>query len=352
MRAAAVILVALATTAVPAALRADGKFYFREPVPAKEPYQRAMLAWQEGQELLVVQPHLLGKAEDFAWVMPVPAEPEMGAMRADMAWDFFDDLAEVSQPHGIPISVIPAFVLLLILVVLPFTWRRIPSKHFLTTVVALGCFGIACGFFVPTFLRGRGPPPDDDGVTVLSSEKLGIYDTQVVRSNRPGALKDWLAKNGYRFAAEDDGIIRAYEEKGWCFVTSKIALKLEKDQIPDGMIDALVLTFASQEPVYPFALTATSGYETQVLLYALADHKLVHPAMELKFAGPATWNRLNPESWRSTEDDPEPPLPAYSKTPGYLTKLKGRLSKKNVAGDLVLTQAPDDAPYRGMAFRW
>ena len=40
------------------------------------------------------------------------------------------------------------------------------------------------------------------------------------------------------------------------------------------------------------------------------------------------------------------------KSPGFLTKLRARLSEKNIQGDIDLTRAPDDEPYRATIWRW
>jgi hypothetical protein len=183
-----------------------------------------LLAWQDGEELLVIKPLLLGTAKDFAWVVPVPGEPEGGALNGWNASGLFDDLAEVSSSWPVELRpLIPICMLLVWRIIVGFAWRKIPAQRRLLTAL-LGVLGISivAGFFVPAMLRGRGSIPNEDGVSVLRSEVLGIY------------------------------------AKGWCFVTSKISEQLEDGQAPDGMIDALVLTFAPPEPVYPFALTATN----------------------------------------------------------------------------------------------
>ena len=137
-----------------------------------------------------------------------------------------------------------------------------------------------------------------------------------------------------------------------------------------GLIDALALSFPSPAPVYPFALTATSG-ETDVILYVGSDHKVGHPAMDLRYAGASGSYALQMEDFWTT---PHPPVPGgdggkersitwasvkegrappeMPKSPGFLTKLRARLSEKNIQGDIDLTRAPDDEPYRATIWRW
>ncbi|MBI4605178.1 MAG: DUF2330 domain-containing protein [Planctomycetes bacterium] len=351
-------LLPLALGALPAAARADGKFYVRDEVPLGEPYQRALLAWKDGKELLCVQPQLLGKAEEFAWVVPVPAVPEMGSMEAGHADELFFHLGWIAVPDAVrfgPWVYLPSLGALMIALLF---CRRLQIKHRICLVFLVFCLGLILPVFLYPRLLSRGLGSEDagDGITVLAHEKLGIYETKVVRSERPGAMKGWLAANGYRSGPEDDAAIADYERRGWCFVASRIRVQAAEVQALDGMIEALVLHFAAPEPVYPFALTATSGRPTEVVLYAFADRKLAHPALRTRFAGPAPFERFSPRRYTDLEDRLDersrPAPPTLAGSPGFLTKLSGRLSKGNAPGDLVLSQAPDGSAYRETVYRW
>ena len=61
--------------------RADGKVL--PPVLVAQeiemPDQRALLAWKDGVETLVIESSFVGEGTDFAWVVPLPAKPEVEA---------------------------------------------------------------------------------------------------------------------------------------------------------------------------------------------------------------------------------------------------------------------------------
>ncbi|MCA9283642.1 MAG: DUF2330 domain-containing protein, partial [Phycisphaerales bacterium] len=71
--AAALALLAVAATAV-----ADGKFFGPErAVSPTIPDQRALIVWDLTHETLVIDTAVNGDATDLAWIVPVPAVPEI-----------------------------------------------------------------------------------------------------------------------------------------------------------------------------------------------------------------------------------------------------------------------------------
>jgi hypothetical protein len=336
--------------------QADGKFFGRDEAPPGEPFQRAVLVHADGRELLLIQPQLVGKAKDFAWVIPVPAVPAVGRMQADFAERPFFHLA-LGTPSEVrrlaPGFFLVLFVVLAMLGILGWPrWPPQPARGLLLLILLLACLFFA---FTTMFMRTRGMP-SEEGVEVLLSGKVGIYDLQVIRSERPDSLQVWLAAKGYRTGPEDQPILRSYAERGWAFVTARISS--EETDAQEGMIDALALAFPSVEPVYPFALTASSGGATEVLLFAFTDHRLAHPALPVAFAGPAG-SRGETALENILADDvliewafPAAARPALPRAPGFLTKFRAKLSAKDVAGDLILGRAPEDASFREVIYRW
>lgn len=70
----AVLLVAGTVTA-----RADGIVIppVLAPQQVEMPDQRALLAWKDDVETLVIESAFVGKGTDFAWVVPLPSKPEV-----------------------------------------------------------------------------------------------------------------------------------------------------------------------------------------------------------------------------------------------------------------------------------
>ncbi|MCK5124126.1 MAG: DUF2330 domain-containing protein, partial [Dehalococcoidia bacterium] len=107
------------------------------------------------------------------------------------------------------------------------------------------------------------------------------------------ALADWLNANGYVFPEEGEEIVSEYIEKEWYFVATKINAVEEGtgEALAEGDIEPIVLSFASNQTVYPLrisSLSATNATPPEVLLYVLADHVMV-PEQYPLYIGYGNW---------------------------------------------------------------
>ena len=246
-------------------------------------------------EHLVLSVSFEGDAEDFAWVIPVPNMPEIAVTDAELFW-------ELSE----------------------FTAAEVPGGG-----GGFGCFG-----------GGAGAPEDQGGVDVIEEQVVGPYATAILSATNATALVDWLNANGYIFPENGEEIVSEYIEKEWYFVATKINAVEEGTNytLAEGAIEPIVLSFASNQTVYPLrisSLSASTAELSEVLLYVLADHLMV-PEQYPLYIGYGNWedNAFTLEFGGnvSIEDlsDYEI-LPALVSTylPGdelYLTKLRGSIS--------------------------
>lgn len=179
---------------------------------------------------LILSVQFAGDVEDFAWVVPVPSIPEIDVTDADV----FTELSH-------------------------FTIAAIPDH---------GKPGFAC------FPADMMPP---NGVDVIDEQVVGPYATATLSADDPNALVDWLNDNGYFFPEEGYEVIAEYIEKSWYFVATRINA-VDEDTgkaLEEGSIEPVVLSFASDEIVYPLLITSLSATEPEVLLYIIADHVMV-----------------------------------------------------------------------------
>jgi MYXO-CTERM domain-containing protein len=108
-------------------------------------------------------------------------------------------------------------------------------------------------------------------VMVLSQGAVGPFDTAVVKSDDPMALKDWLTKNGYVVSDQASAIIDAYVREAKYFV----ALKLLNGK-DTSAIQPVVLKFDANEACVPLRLTAIAANpDMPVRIWVLADHRAV-----------------------------------------------------------------------------
>ncbi len=303
-----VILLLLVTTATP--VLADGGFFpdsmYRD---LYESAQKAVIVYgnRTGNctgnctgnytEHLILSVSFEGDAEDFAWVIPIPNLPEITVTDTELFWEL-SEFTAADVPHG--------------------------------GGGGFGCFG-----------GGAGAPEDQGGVDVIEEQVVGPYATAILSATNATALADWLNANGYIFPEDGEEIVSEYIEKEWYFVATKINA-IEEDTgyaLAEGAIEPIVLSFASNQTVYPLrisSLSTTTATPPEILLYVLADHVMV-PEQYPLYIGYGNWTEnaftLEFGTNVSVEDLPEyyEMLHELVSTylPGdefYLTKLRGWIS--------------------------
>ena len=284
--AAPLIAVLFLLSAMATPVLADGGFFTQAMLhDLYESAQRAVILYGNSIEHLILSVSFEGDAEDFAWVVPVPDKPEIAVTDPELFWELSD-----------------------------FTRRIIPRSW--------GC---------------TAAPSEQDGVEVIEEQVVGPYATAILSATNATALVDWLSANGYIFPEEGEEIISGYIEKEWYFVATKINAVEEDtgDALAEGAIEPIVLSFASDEIVYPLRITSLSATSPEVLLYVFADYVMV-PEQYPFYIGFGYWeeNAFSLEFGEtvSVEDlsDYEI-LPELVSTylPGdefYLTKLRGTVT--------------------------
>ncbi len=341
----------------------DGKMYVpREHVPLDIPYQRALILHQNGQEAMVLQSKFetsetLPADSSFGWVVPLPCVPELASMDAREADMLFFRLSWASHPSVTVISnfvlptVLATLSLLTILCYLSFInipWLNSIRKHRETLLIITLFSLIFAGVLLPALgsaMRGAG----GGGVEVLQSGQVGIYDTKVIRSDSSAALIAWLNENGFEFTPSDAPVVESYIKQGWCFVVAKVrpGEDMEFHSGEGGLVDPLILRFKSENAVYPLALTATIGVDTEVLLYVMSDRKMqCGGRMKLLFAGDMYEDFLRNIMGRTEHFRP------WEESLRYLCKFKSTLTPEEMKTDLVFTPAEDNEDYREHIIKW
>lgn len=358
------VLIVVLMTSVP--VLADGMFYWPEDIPLEISYQQALLLFDGKQETLILQSEYNSPnsvmADSLGWVVPVPSVPELASVDADVAASLFAGLNASTHPRPRVIRI--SYVLLLaIAFILPVgsiltllaCWLSffIPAMHFVQRHrrgLIVGAFLVlvpsACAY-VGVYIYPRSQwNALSPAVDVVKAEQVGIYGVQVVKADQAGDLIEWLNENRFQFDEEDTQVFDQYLSRGWCFVVAQIDPSSGTDQQKvesEGLAAPLIMRFQAEAPVYPLALTSTSGHETQVRLYLLSEHKWQNDGrLNLYYAGRARLPRrddllsdVEPEGFFSDVDLALP----------YLGGFIGTLTPEQMRQDLVFTLAEDDEPY-------
>jgi hypothetical protein len=347
---------------------ADGKFYIvHEKVPPEIPYQRALLMYDDKYETLILQSkyqiHESEKTEFIGWVVPVPSVPELASMDAKYAYQLFYQLNLSSQPDVIFLSeriavalFVTSLLALLICVISSFIPKRTFIKRHHMKITAFSALFFIFSFFymLSTILGGRSLEKAA-GVDILKEEKVGIYDIKVIKSEKSADIIHWLNQNKFKFDSSDAEAFDSYINKDWCFVVAKIdpSISIDNKKMSlQGLVAPLILRFRTEIPIYPLALTATIGHDTEVLIYTLSKRKLESDnRLRLFYAGETS---LTTEMTEIIQENVEPQdffLESNLVLP-FLCKFKETLTPVQMREDITFQFAKNNEEFGRKIYKW
>lgn len=173
---------------------------FQPPVVAEKGTvvtdHRMVLSVGNGKSTLYDQFRYQGRPEDFAWVLPIAGEVEVG-LSSDALFAGLDALTETSivrPPQNCPTQ---------------------PAD-------CNGGGGSGCGASLT-----RASFEDSAGnaaptVTVTRQEVVGPYETVQIQSKDPGALAKWLEDNGFAITSDVQPVINQYVAEHFNFLAVKL----------------------------------------------------------------------------------------------------------------------------------
>lgn len=266
---ATVLILCVAYVAPPAL--ADGKFFRRVEV-ADEPgiaAQRAVLAFKDGVETLVVQSEVQSADTSYGWILPLPAEP---TSIEPCPANTLSVLADVVTPRVVDLpSTLPWIALFLVLATFVSGMEHVRARHrgarsragviAFAAVLLLGAVLIA----VPTLSVQSGNA--DAGVRVLQTTKAGAYDVSVITGDSADAVEAWLKDNGFACPPAARAVLAEYVAEHWCFLAAKVSA----DAAGEALHHPLSVAFPAKRAVYPMKLTGYDGKPLQLDLFVIAD---------------------------------------------------------------------------------
>ncbi|MCR9217915.1 MAG: DUF2330 domain-containing protein [bacterium] len=248
---------------------ADGKVFLSiasDPsgsASATMPRQRAIIAFKDGEQRMAIDTSFVGPGEEFAWLVPLPSEPEILPATEGM----FDTAAMITGPRvtgrGAPLGAIAPGVLIgaIVLIAIWFRARRVAALFtiLLTLTVVY--------FWLPALGGSMGSPMSK--VDVLQQQTVGVYDTAVLGGTRSDDVVTWLSDNGIAVPDGANGVIQDYLDRGWVFAAAK--LRGQAEPTAERRAHPLQFRFTTERPVYPMALTAVGNESIALELFVFAD---------------------------------------------------------------------------------
>jgi hypothetical protein len=255
--------------ALSGAARADGCYIPERAIQKlpEIPAQRALVAFRDGRETLIVESALEGQGRRFGWIIPVPAKPD--AIEAATPGTL-KSLAMGIQPrivhdtHGGMILVIAFCVIALVLTIAA---TRGGVSSFMEWLVVVLIVLVLFGLLLPAGMSARGQPLQNVGVAVLEKARVGSYEVSVLAADDAQALYAWLQSEDLAVPQTLRPAVDDYARRGWKFVTARLTTDGAGPTIPHP----LRIVFRTKEAVYPMRLTGLSGRVLDLELFVVGE---------------------------------------------------------------------------------
>ncbi len=215
--------------------------FFCQFVPIDQAAEQIVFSQQGNDITAMVKIEYEGEAEQFSWVVPVPATLELDGIGVGSDRTF-TELDTATQPQ--------------------FTLEQ---------------NGQAC---ISDFTDGSSDggftentaDADTGGSAVDVQEAVvGPFDVDLITSDDPAALATWLTTNEYDLSDRGEELIEPYVLDGMKFV----GLKLTSGQSA-GSIRPIILNYQSDKPMIPIRLTAVAAQpDMGVLVWIVGDARAV-----------------------------------------------------------------------------
>jgi len=167
-------------------------------------------------------------ATRFAWVVPMPAVPEVSIGSAPL----FAALMQGTVP----------------------TFGNFVVRDFCGDPCRLGSGGASFG------AGGSSASSADAGTvggpTVVLKETVGAFEVVALQGGTAQEVSDWLTTNGYASTATAPALLGDYVARGYVFVAVKLTSSADVDEI-----HPLVFRYLGSEPCIPLKLTAVAASE-------------------------------------------------------------------------------------------
>lgn len=250
-----------------------------------------------------------GAAEDFAWIVPVPADPDL----------FVTSAALFAQ---LQLRTAPIFQLQTV------DEGNCGDGRFLFAPQAeAGATSTA-----PGYTGGTG------GVHVVAREAVGPYDTVTLQATSVDALMGWLDANHYAIPANSEAAIAPYVAPEGAYF---LALRLQKDK-DVGDLTPLGLRYTANKAIIPIQLTSVSATpDMRVEVYVFGPTRAV-PESYLH----VQINEAAVDWWNFGQNYPDVITQAANEAGGhaFATDYYGDSS---VAGPFFFADQFDEAQLRG-----
>ena len=282
--------------------------------------QRAFIVYNPQTQRVDLVPsiNLTGEATEFAIVIPTPSIPKLDTVDRRI----FRELNDVTMPVT--------------------RWRGGGGSS--------GCNVFTTDDSARINTLGGRSAAEEEGVTVISEQNVGAFDTVILTADNPMALTDWLDSHGYHHSIEDNAILQNYIDQKWIFTAMRLSVEFEGGErrparFFDRPVDPILLTYTAERLIYPLRLSSISAREgADVTVYILTSDKMHFPSARVEYA-----NRIT-----DTEHDAirlnYPTLNSFIGEMRYLTRLRRNFARTEMDIDFELVGHQDNQEFRRVRY--
>lgn len=201
--------------------------------------QEAIIIFHKGDKAgeatqdLILKISVEGGADQFGWVVPLPAVPETGE----------EDAKLFAELH-----------------------RYVQAR-----LVAGG--GVKPKADKNTNSADEVAPATAKDVEVISRKTVGSFDVSIIKEKRAGSLNQWLTDNKYQSVDGGDEVIEWYRKKGYVFACMRVSdAALSKDKVVD--LHPLRFSFKTggrDGMFFPMRLTGLQEERFDINIYVFYD---------------------------------------------------------------------------------
>ncbi|MGB0678273.1 MAG: DUF2330 domain-containing protein [Polyangiales bacterium] len=266
----ALLVFGVSVTAAARPAAACGGFFCDNATPVNQAAERIIFSvHDDGTVTAVVQIVYSGPAERFAWVLPVPGQPDI-SVASNIA---LQRLQQATNPNY---------------------QLRTEVRGACLPEPSNAAFASQAGAAED---GGGGVAPSNSGVQVLDQGSVGPYDYVLISAQTgtpdvADVVVDWLQTNGYDVAPTARETLGPYLADGM----NLVAFRLTKGS-DSGEIRPVVLRYAATQPMIPIRPTAVAANNDMgVMVWVLGPHRAVplnYFALEIN---EARLNWFNPNS--------------------------------------------------------
>lgn len=233
-------LAAAPIAVAPRSSHACGGFFCAQ-TPIDQSGEYILFSIEPGGVRAYIQIQYTGKAEDFAWVVPVMSVPKKISVGVQQV---FTTLLNMTKPQH------------------RLDWSSSQA----------GCLGLATRGGDAAGGVPAASPSSPGGVDVIDKGEVGPYNYAIVKAEEAAKLKAWLDKEGFQQPPSAEPALMHYvKQPGFVFV----AIKLKRGAMT-GEIQPLVLDMEHEEACVPLVLTRIAATpDMPITTFVLGKHRAV-----------------------------------------------------------------------------